>query len=154
MAHESRSLKLEELARRAGVSPRTVRYYIQRGLLPAPEFKGADTSYTEAHLLGLRAIRKLQDAYWPLDAIASALSGKSEGELRGIVEREAPEVPERRAKAEPPRRVGPPMRQVRITRLSLAPGVELSIEDGAPDGSRQLVERIQDLVSGKGGASL
>src|SRR5262249_27518770 len=68
MAH---ALKLEELARRAGVSPRTVRYYIQRGLLPAPDFKGPDTAYGERHLLGLRIIRKLQVAYWPLDAIAA-----------------------------------------------------------------------------------
>src|SRR5687767_15979968 len=29
------ALKLDELAERAGVAPRTVRYYVQRGLLPA-----------------------------------------------------------------------------------------------------------------------
>src|SRR4051794_39849484 len=83
MAH---ALKLEELATRAGVSPRTVRYYIQRGLLPAPDFKGPDTAYGEKHLLGLRAIRKLQDAYWPLDAIANALAGKDEAALKKLAE--------------------------------------------------------------------
>ena len=32
--------KLDDLAAAAGVSPRTVRYYVQRGLLPAPPFRG------------------------------------------------------------------------------------------------------------------
>ena len=50
--------KLEELARAAGTSPRTVRYYVQRGLLPAPAFRGKDTAYGPEHLVRLRAIRQ------------------------------------------------------------------------------------------------
>ena len=73
--------KLDELAERAGVSPRTVRYYIQRGLLTAPAFRGADTAYGEEHLVALRAIKKLQEAYWPLDAIGGALANRSPAEL-------------------------------------------------------------------------
>jgi DNA-binding transcriptional MerR regulator len=69
--------KLEELARAADISPRTVRYYVQRGLLPAPAFRGRDTAYTGEHLVRLRAIRKLQDDYLPLDAIAVELERRS-----------------------------------------------------------------------------
>src|SRR5262249_19567514 len=73
--------KLDEVARAAGTSARTVRYYVQRGLLPAPVFRGKDTAYGHEHLVRLRAIRKLQDAFFPLDAIAVELERRS---LAGI----------------------------------------------------------------------
>ncbi len=78
--------KLEEVAKAAGVSPRTVRYYIQRGLLPPPRFRGPDTAYGDEHVTRLRAIRRLQDAYWPLDAIGGLLASKTERELEAIAE--------------------------------------------------------------------
>jgi DNA-binding transcriptional MerR regulator len=145
MAH---ALKLEELATRAGVSPRTVRYYIQRGLLPAPDFKGPDTAYGDKHLLGLRVIRKLQDAYWPLDAIANALAGKDEAALEKLAEGPLPSrgEGERVAKPEPASAVH--IHRKNVTRLALAPGVELMIDDDAPASSQQLVERIQRLLGG------
>lgn len=136
------SLKLDELAERAGVSARTVRYYIQRGVLPAPEFRGPDTAYDERHLFALRAIKRLQEAYWPLDAIASTLAYKSVDELRDIAQGDLPAQPSSR---EPPegRRVGrsgarapdaeasPWTARVRGERIVLARGVELWVEDGA-----------------------
>ena len=70
-------LKIDELAERAGVSPRTVRYYVQRGLLPAPEFRGPDTAYGEEHLHRLKAIRVLQERHLPLDAIEATLASRS-----------------------------------------------------------------------------
>jgi DNA-binding transcriptional MerR regulator len=144
MAH---ALKLEELANRAGVSPRTVRYYIQRGLLPAPDFKGPDTAYGEKHLLGLRAIRKLQDAYWPLDAIASALAGKDEAALKKLAEGPLPTREVADEPAPKPHHLDP-IRKKTVTRLVLAPGVELLVDDDAPASSQKLVERIQRLSGG------
>lgn len=76
--------KLEELAAEAGVSPRTVRYYVQRGLLTAPEFRGKDTVYGREHLLRLHAVRRLQQAHLPLDEIQIRLAGASEPELERI----------------------------------------------------------------------
>jgi DNA-binding transcriptional MerR regulator len=73
--------KIEELAAEAGVSPRTVRYYVQRGLLPAPEFRGKDTAYGQAHLLRLHAIKRLQQAHLPLDEIQARLLSMTEAEL-------------------------------------------------------------------------
>jgi DNA-binding transcriptional MerR regulator len=73
--------KLEELAEEAGVSPRTVRYYVQRGLLPAPEFRGKDTAYGREHLLRLHAIKRLQQAHLPLDEIQIRLANATEAEL-------------------------------------------------------------------------
>lgn len=144
MAH---ALKLEELANRAGVSPRTVRYYIQRGLLPAPDFKGPDTAYGEKHLLGLRAIRKLQDAYWPLDAIAGALAGKDEAALKKLAEGPLPARDVADLEPAKPHHADP-IRKKTVTRLVLAPGVELLVDDDAPASSQKLVERIQRLSGG------
>lgn len=73
--------KLEELAAAAGVSPRTVRYYVQRGLLTAPEFRGKDTAYGREHLLRLHAIKHLQEAHLPLDEIQVRLTNATEAEL-------------------------------------------------------------------------
>ncbi|MBI2395247.1 MAG: MerR family transcriptional regulator [Deltaproteobacteria bacterium] len=134
------SLKLDELAERAGVSARTVRYYIQRGVLPAPEFRGPDTAYDERHLFALRAIRRLQEAYWPLDAIASTLAHKSVDDLRDIAEGELPVLPAPKAEeVGPPKGTGagssisrePSAPRVRGQRILLARGVELWVEEGA-----------------------
>lgn len=78
--------KIEELAAEAGVSPRTVRYYVQRGLLPAPEFRGKDTAYGREHLLRLRAIKRLQEAHLPLDEIQSRLAGMGTLEMERIAQ--------------------------------------------------------------------
>lgn len=152
-------LKLEELAERAGVSPRTVRYYIQRGLLTPPAFRGAGTSYGEEHLTALRAIKKLQEAYWPLDAIAVALASKSPAELERIASGRL--VPTRdgstpitvpkaaeRTPVHPYREVAAKTTttRVRVERIRLAEGVELSIDEGASEQARTLAERIVRAV--------
>src|SRR5260221_5848097 len=41
------------------LNKRTVHFYVRKGLLPAPEFKGAQTKYSDAHVDRLRAIRYL-----------------------------------------------------------------------------------------------
>lgn len=66
---------VEELAERANVTRRTVRYYIQRGLIPPPLGLGRGKHYTEAHLEGLIRIRELQEASVPLEEIAARLQG-------------------------------------------------------------------------------
>lgn len=53
---------IEELAERGGVSRRTVRYYVQRGLLPAPTGTGRGPHYTRDHLDTLIRVRQLQEA--------------------------------------------------------------------------------------------
>ena len=69
---------IEELADRAGVSRRTVRYYVQRGLLPAPTGLGRGKHYTEAHLARLVQVRDLQEGGVGLAEIAAVLSGQAD----------------------------------------------------------------------------
>jgi DNA-binding transcriptional MerR regulator len=143
----STTFKLEELAEKAGVSPRTVRYYVQRGLLRAPEFRGRDTAYTDDHLLRLRAIRKLQDRFLPLDAIQAELTRLDDAGLKAVVEGSAGMAPPvELPRALPPDPYRPPQVLMpageRLTRVEIAPGLELSISDGADARARALFEEI------------
>jgi len=150
--------KLAELAAEVGVSPRTVRYYVQRGLLPAPPFKGPDTVYGEDHLLRLKAIRALQAKFLPLDAIQVELARLSPEELKALVEADpaAPPPPAPSpVPATPP--VPTPVKhearddssEARVTswrRWELAPGLELNLADTADEKTRALAERVRALI--------
>ncbi len=138
----TRTFKLEELAAAAGVSPRTVRYYVQRGLLPAPDFRGKDTAYSEAHLLRLQAIKRLQAAHLPLDEIQVRLANLPDSELARVGTRDDGKAM-RSAPAAPPlgnARAGGPVAVAEVYRL--APGVELWVRGDLPETSRPLVRDI------------
>lgn len=80
---------LKELCHQAGVTPRTVRYYIQYGLLPAPGQPGPGARYGRNHLARLRLIRRLQDRHLPLSEIRAQLDGMDEATLEQLSERPA-----------------------------------------------------------------
>ena len=62
MTHQNEPrYSIEELADKGGVTRRTVRYYVQRGLLPAPNGTGRGPHYTDQHLDTLIRIRELQE---------------------------------------------------------------------------------------------
>ncbi len=61
--------RIGELASLAGVTRRTVHYYINKGLIPPAEGAGVSSYYTEDHLNLIMLIRKLQESYLPLDEI-------------------------------------------------------------------------------------
>lgn len=67
------SYDLNELCQLVGVTPRTVRYYIQQGLLPSPGASGPGAHYGQAHLDRLHLIRKLQKEHLPLAEIRQRL---------------------------------------------------------------------------------
>ncbi len=78
MDHEPVSptkLGIDDLCRLAGLSRRTVRFYIQKGLLDKPfgEKKGA--WYSQEHLERLARIRQLSATGLSLDAVARELDG-------------------------------------------------------------------------------
>ena len=71
-------LNLQQLSERADVPVRTIRFYIQKGLLAAPEGEKRGAYYTDGHLSDLLRIRKWQEAGLSLDAIADLLQARSE----------------------------------------------------------------------------
>jgi DNA-binding transcriptional MerR regulator len=76
---------IAELAERAGVTPRTVRYYVAEGLLPPPGGAGQQRVYTTDHLQRLQAIRCLKEAYLPLAEIRRRLDEASAPELERLI---------------------------------------------------------------------
>lgn len=75
------SYSLDELTSAAGVTVRTVRYYIAEGLLPPPVGGGPRTRYTQGHLDRLMLIGRLKDAYMPLKEIRRRLQSLSDEEI-------------------------------------------------------------------------
>jgi DNA-binding transcriptional MerR regulator len=104
-----RSFSLDELAALADLPRRTVRYYIQLGLVDRPVGETRAAHYTTWHVEQLLAIRKWTQAGVSLERIRELLSG------------EVPPVPPR------PRGAG----SVEVwSHLVLADSVELMLESG------------------------
>jgi len=136
-----RTYKIDELARAAGMSARTVRYYVQRGLLRAPAFRGKDTAYEHEHLVRLQAIKRLQEAYLPLDAIAAELEQRTLREVERIAEgKDLPASGRPQPRPRPVEDERPPRRH------ELFPGVELAVADDAPPESVRLVTQLLELL--------
>jgi DNA-binding transcriptional MerR regulator len=113
------SMSISELAEAAGVTPRTIRFYVAEGLLPPPGGAGVNREYTGEHLLRLRAIRRLKDAYLPLGEIRRRLPSMSLDELRAIAEQ--PEPPPPATALEYLAGVMPPIRPRQAERSMAAP---------------------------------
>ncbi len=67
-------MRIGELARRAGVTVRTVRYYVEEGLLPMPPMRGKYGDFDESYLQRLRLIRTLKEERLSLPAIGRRLA--------------------------------------------------------------------------------
>ncbi len=85
---EPEPLDLLELSDRSKVSTRTIRYYIQQGLIPAPETRGPGAHYGPEHVDRLRLIRRLQQEHLPLSEIRKRIEKLSPEEIRRVVETE------------------------------------------------------------------
>ena len=85
-------LDLNDLCEQADVTARTVRYYIQQGLLPSPG-PGSGARYGSAHLSRLRVIRRLQREHLPLAEIRRRLEGLDDTALQALVEAPGPPDP-------------------------------------------------------------
>lgn len=78
---------LGELGDRAGVTPRTIRYYIQQGLLRSPGMTGPGAKYGQGHLDRLRLIRRMQREHLPLAEIRRRLEAMSDVQVRELLAR-------------------------------------------------------------------
>ena len=154
--------KLDELAEAAEISVRTVRYYVQRGLIAPPVFRGKDTVYSGGHLLRLKLIKKLQDErFLPLDAIAQQLDGLTNQEVTTMLDKfEKPGRVIHPPHTEPNTTAdGGPYRarlhrvnattakQERWTKITLAEGVEISVRDGSGWDPDFVAERVRDALN-------
>lgn len=120
---------MDELCRLTGFSKRTVRYYIQLGLVSRPIGEARAAKYSREHLGQLLRIRELSTAGVSLERIREVLAGK-----------EAPV---------PPRQRRPGDVEVR-SHIHIAPGIELQIapeEAGiSPERLRLFIKEIMRVV--------
>jgi DNA-binding transcriptional MerR regulator len=79
---------IDELAARAGVPVRTIRYYISEGLLPGPGARGKSAVYSEDHLRRLQLIRRLVEQRVPLAEIRARLALLSADDVRQVLAEE------------------------------------------------------------------
>jgi DNA-binding transcriptional MerR regulator len=164
---------LQELARLADVTPRTIRYYIVGGLLPAPSQSGPLARYSDTHLERLRLIKKLQGAHLPLAEIRTRLNDLDDAQIATMADEPAPDPSNSAADyirdllAQPdPRRVviyqnrpapgrasepapasAPPSFEpdrAQWERIALAPDIELHIRRPL---TRQLNKRVERLIT-------
>jgi DNA-binding transcriptional MerR regulator len=80
-----RTLRIGELARLAGTTPRTVRYYEEIGLLAPAEERGAGEhrTYTQADLARLQEILRLKSLLGlSLDELREVMAGEDAGAAR------------------------------------------------------------------------
>jgi DNA-binding transcriptional MerR regulator len=122
----------DELADLGGVTRRTVRYYVQEGLIPAPLGVGRGRHYSRAHLDRLLEVKAQQEAGLTLDDIRARRAPRpGGGEPRPATARLLPRSAWRR--------------------FELAPGVELHVASDirlpAPGRLEELVEWCQVHLS-------
>lgn len=105
---DNSSLSIGEVAERAGISRRTVRYYVQRNLIDPPEGRGRGSAYSEKHLEQIARIVRLQREGLALENIQRAVENGTEPET--------PRAPQRSA--------------MLVMRVSIAPGIRLELDAG------------------------
>lgn len=78
--------KVSELADKAGVTKRTIHYYISKGLLLPPKGSGVNSVYDDSHLERLLLIKKLQNEFMPLNKIREYILENPNEKAEAIVE--------------------------------------------------------------------
>jgi DNA-binding transcriptional MerR regulator len=153
---------LTELADLAGVTSRTIRYYLSQGLLPSNATGGPGAKYDDAHLARLRLIKRFQRDHQPLAEIRRHLEGLDDDAVLRLAE-EAPvpvadsaleyirrvtaprpalsEAPARYDAHDPPDLPGPPYRLLATKQMLPAPSAPAAPADDIPPEHR--LERSQ-----------
>ncbi|WP_328427090.1 MerR family transcriptional regulator [Streptomyces sp. NBC_00443] len=76
---EKREYRMEELARLAGITARTLRFYRERKLIPPPRREGRIAWYGDQHLARLRTISALLERGHTLNGIAELADALDHG---------------------------------------------------------------------------
>ena len=170
---DSVPLGLVELSDKANVSPRTIRYYIQQGLIPAPETRGPGSHYGPEYVDRLRLIKLLQHAHLPLSEIRRRIEKLQPDEIKRILETEPDPQPTSASEyvqrvlsegasivnvPEPLLPIPPPMNREgqapktpgvarsQWERFTLAPDVELHMRRPGTRAGNRLIERLLEAA--------
>lgn len=130
-------LSIDQVAALAGLTTRTVRYYLQRGLVSRPEGAKRGAFYLQRHVEELLLLRRWADAGLSLDRIRELRAGAAD---------------------EPPPRVVRAGTVEVWSRVTLADGLEVQIEPGraglTPEQVRAFVREVTAAYRKVHGGSL
>lgn len=76
---------LDDLVQLSGVNLRTIRFYIQEGLLPGPDSRGKFAHYSQRHLDTLTLIQRFKRFNMPLVQIKQVLANSTADEISQMV---------------------------------------------------------------------
>jgi DNA-binding transcriptional MerR regulator len=153
--------EIAELAEQAGTTVRTIRYYLQRGLLPSPVGTGPGARYGTGHLARLRLIRGLQREHLPLAEIRRRIAGLDDAEVEALVEPQGalaqadsaveyvrallspqPAYPHRARVPAPPATRRPPRERSQWERIPLSDDVEVHVRRPLSRVDNRRVDRL------------
>lgn len=83
---------IKELCAEAGVTPRTVHFYIQQGLLPPSGSLGPGARYDRGHVSRLKLIKLLQKEHLPLADIRRQLEALDDIKVEALVKEHSTRV--------------------------------------------------------------
>lgn len=151
-----KEFKLQELAYAAGVTPRTVRYYIGQGLLRSPGRLGPGTRYTREHLERLRLIKRLQEERLPLAEIREGLGDSGLPPAADVAPVPRPPLAVREPAESAAARTAPAdlASSTQWQRILLAPDIELHVRQPVSMRTSRIVEEltahVRQLTNGAG----
>mgnify|MGYP006092772557 CR=1 FL=1 len=119
---------LQEISKLADLPARTIRYYIQKGLVDKPDGARKTASYGQLHLEQLMTVKRLSDSGLSLAAIAKVMAGKQPHQLN---ENDAPLLGEVRVKSH----------------IHITCGVELSFDPRLCDLSQTQLRALTQVIS-------
>ena len=124
-----------------GFTARTLRYYIELGLIPGPKARGLGARYTREQLARLLAIKHLHETEkLRLDAIKRRLAKLSLADMEALVPPTSPQA----VAADAPIASAPTttMAYARWDYVELIPGLELRVRSDAGPVLRRLAQEI------------
>ena len=135
MKNEARKFTIDEICALVEMNKRTVRYYIQKGLVGRPEGTGKGAFYNHSHLEQLLTIRKWKAAGLSLERIQDILSSENPG---SIDDQTLPPLPTKQGSVEV------------WSHMLIGDGIELHIEPRrsglSPEQVRALFKKVMNLV--------
>lgn len=85
---------IADLEARTGLTARTIRYYVQQGLIPPAHGRGPTATYDESHMLRLQAVEALKEQRLSLSEIRERLLTLSDSGIAGLMRVEVGPNPE------------------------------------------------------------
>jgi DNA-binding transcriptional MerR regulator len=86
---EDKKYSIKDLCELTGFTRRTIRYYVEQGLINPPSGRGRGGFYFDTHLNLLKKIRSLQEKGYTLSSIVEFLkNGEKQEEIENEIQRE------------------------------------------------------------------